>query len=363
MKVISFFVLLNLAINASQITLDYTLYSQLASELEILNPIESNIVNYFKLNNETLKQYNEYLYFPNNERIRLKNLAKEMFEFGYDNYMKFAFPLDELNPIYCKGRGPDYLNPDNINVNDALGDYLLTLVESLSTLAVIGNSTEFKRAAQLVIEHLNFDKSNTVQVFESTIRILGGLLSAHLIAIDPKQPFGNMTIDNYDDELLKLAHDLGVRLLTAFETTNTGIPYPRINLKTGVPKNSYNHTCTSGASTLLLEFGLLSQLVDDPIYEIVARKSMNSIYSKRSNVTGLLGNELNIHTGEWLGSLSGLGAGIDSFYEYLLKSYIFFADDKDLLMYEQITKALKAHNRRGLDVTNVQKKMDIILYS
>lgn len=102
MKVISFFVLLNLAINASQITLDYTLYSQLASELEILNPIESNIVNYFKLNNETLKQYNEYLYFPNNERIRLKNLAKEMFEFGYDNYMKFAFPLDELNPIYCK---------------------------------------------------------------------------------------------------------------------------------------------------------------------------------------------------------------------------------------------------------------------
>jgi ER degradation enhancer, mannosidase alpha-like 1 len=69
-----------------------------------------------------------------------------------------------------KGRGPDYNNPDNINVNDALGDYLLTLVESLSTLVVLGNNTEFKRAVSLVIQHLDFDKSNTVQVFESTIR-------------------------------------------------------------------------------------------------------------------------------------------------------------------------------------------------
>lgn len=37
-----------------------------------------------------------------------------------------------------------------------------------------------------------------------------------------------MTINNYNDELLKLAHDLGVRILTAFENTNTEIPYPRV---------------------------------------------------------------------------------------------------------------------------------------
>ncbi len=37
-----------------------------------------------------------------------------------------------------------------------------------------------------------------------------------------------MTINNYDDELLKLAHDLGVRILTAFENTNAEIPYPRV---------------------------------------------------------------------------------------------------------------------------------------
>ena len=52
-----------------------------------------------------------YQYFPESERIELKETARKMFYFGYDNYMKYAFPKDELNPIYCTGRGPDYENP------------------------------------------------------------------------------------------------------------------------------------------------------------------------------------------------------------------------------------------------------------
>lgn len=152
-----------------------------------------------------------------------------------------------------------------------------------------------------------------------TKRILGSLLTAHLVATDPKQPFGDMTLPNYNDEFLILAHDLGVRLLTAFDNSNTDIPYPRVNLKSGIPKDSFSHTCTSGAGTLLLEFGVLGQLLDDPIYERVARKAMTSIFEKRDNLTGLIGNEINIHTGDWQGQMSGLGAGIDSYYEYLLK--------------------------------------------
>lgn len=45
------------------------------------------------------------------EKLSLKEKVKHMFHFGYDNYMKHAFPEDELNPIFCKGRGPDYENP------------------------------------------------------------------------------------------------------------------------------------------------------------------------------------------------------------------------------------------------------------
>jgi hypothetical protein len=42
--------------------------------------------------------------------------AKQMFYHGYDNYMQHAFPMDELDPIHCTGRGPDYAHPENINV-------------------------------------------------------------------------------------------------------------------------------------------------------------------------------------------------------------------------------------------------------
>lgn len=35
--------------------------------------------------------------------------------------------------------------------------------------------------------------------------------------------------------------------------------------------------------------------------------------------TGLLGNTLHTDNAEWLRKDSGIGAGIDSFYEYLLK--------------------------------------------
>ena len=54
---------------------------------------------------------NEYREFSESKRLESKDLAKKMFYFGYENYMKHAFPLDELNPIDCSGRGPDVLNP------------------------------------------------------------------------------------------------------------------------------------------------------------------------------------------------------------------------------------------------------------
>lgn len=59
-------------------------------------------------------------------------------------------------------------------------------------------------------------------------RVLGSLLSAHRIITDSKQPFGDMAVEDYDNELLHMARDLAVRLLPAFENTRTGIPYPRV---------------------------------------------------------------------------------------------------------------------------------------
>ncbi|XP_064632448.1 ER degradation-enhancing alpha-mannosidase-like protein 1 [Lineus longissimus] len=289
----------------------------------------------------------KYGSFPEKERLKMKDLARNMFHFGYDNYMKHAFPQDELNPIYCSGRGPDHANPSNININDVLGDYALTLIDSLDTLAIMGNGTEFKRAVQLVIDHVSFDKSNTVQVFEATIRVLGALLSAHLIITDSQQPFGDMVPEDYDNELLSLAHDLAVRLMPAFENTATGIPFPRVNLKWGVPLDCLNETCTAGAGTLMLEFGLLSFLLNDPTYASMAKRALEAVWKFKSNVTGLVGNVINIQTGQWVGQMSGLGAGLDSFYEYMLKAYIMFGDESFLKKFNESYESIKYHLRRG----------------
>lgn len=53
----------------------------------------------------------KYSSFPDELKVKMRGMARDMFYFGYDNYMKFAFPKDELNPIACEGRGPDVLNP------------------------------------------------------------------------------------------------------------------------------------------------------------------------------------------------------------------------------------------------------------
>uniref|UniRef100_A0A8C5BS39 alpha-1,2-Mannosidase n=1 Tax=Gadus morhua TaxID=8049 RepID=A0A8C5BS39_GADMO len=311
---------------------------------------QKSYMNFYDGNkDEYVKRYNT---FPDTLKAQMKAQAKDMFYFGYDNYMKYAFPEDELNPIDCRGRGPDVLNPSNININDVLGNYSLTLIDTLDTLLVLGNITEFQRAVKLVIDTVSFDKDSTVQVFEANIRILGSLISSHILLTDPKHPFGDVGIEGYDNELLHMAHDLAVRLLPAFENTITGIPYPRVNLKTGVPADSINETCTAGAGSLLVEFGILSRLLGDSTFEWVARRAVRALWSLRSKETGLLGNIVNIQTGQWVGKQSGVGAGMDSFYEYLLKSYILFGEKEDYRMFQAAYESIQNHLRRGRESCN-----------
>lgn len=292
-------------------------------------------------------QKKEFGYFPEDQRLMMMKRVKDMFYFGYTNYMKYAFPLDELNPIYCIGRGPDKENPGNININDVLGGYSLTLVDSLDTLAIIGNYSEFKHAVKLVISTVNFDLDNTVQVFEAAIRVLGGLLSAHLLIKNPDKVFKGLQPDNYNDDLLHLAHDLANRLLLAFGETKTGLPWPRVNLADGVPSDCDSSTCTAGAGTLVLEFGILAHLLDDPTIESQARNAVDALWKLRSNSTGLFGNVVDIQTGKWIGKMSGLGAGLDSFYEYLLKSYVMFGKTEDLIRFNDIYGKIKKYMRKG----------------
>lgn len=92
-----------------------------------------------------------------------------MFQHAYDSYLRFAYPYDELRPLSCDGV-------------DTWGSYSLTLIDALDTLAIMGNSTEFRRVVDIVLKRQIFDTDVNVSVFETNIRIIGGLLSAHLLS-------------------------------------------------------------------------------------------------------------------------------------------------------------------------------------
>eukprot|EP01125_Pyxidicula_operculata_P021232 TRINITY_DN80_c0_g1_i6.p1 TRINITY_DN80_c0_g1~~TRINITY_DN80_c0_g1_i6.p1 ORF type:complete len:563 (-),score=78.30 TRINITY_DN80_c0_g1_i6:1510-3198(-) len=255
----------------------------------------------------------------------LRSEAKSMFHHAYHSYMRHAFPADELKPLSCAGRNKD--KEARGHLDDSLGDYSLTLVDSLSSLIVLGEHEELEDAVEKVIDNVRFDNDVIVSVFESTIRVLGGLLSAHVM-IDTQD-----LIPWYRDELLYLAKDLADRLLPAFNT-NTKIPFARVNLRHGVPKDETTLTCTACAGTLVLEFGLLSRLVGDDKYRIAAEGAVNALWERRSSL-GLFGNLIDTSTGFWKERDSSIGAGIDSFYEYLLKSYFYFGNKDHYHMFNQ----------------------------
>ncbi|XP_021738295.1 alpha-mannosidase I MNS4-like isoform X2 [Chenopodium quinoa] len=252
-----------------------------------------------------------------NEARQLRDEVEEMFFHAFNGYMKHAFPRDELKPKSCGGE-------------DTLGGYALTLVDSLDTLALLGDKERFAFSVEWLGNNLRFDINKTVSVFETTIRVLGGLLSAHLIASDYAT---GMRIPSYENQLLHLAEDLAYRLLPAFDTP-TGIPFGSVNLLDGVDENESKITSTAGGGTLTLEFGILSRLTNNPVFEQVTKNAVRGLWACRSKLN-LVGAHINVFTGEWTQKDAGIGTSIDSYYEYLLKAFLLFGDEEYLYMFQE----------------------------
>jgi mannosidase alpha-like ER degradation enhancer 2 len=169
-----------------------------------------------------------------------------------------------------------------------------------------------------------------VQSFEITIRMLGGLISAY--QLDGNRKF------------LALANDLGKRLLPVFNTP-TGMPCRYVNLQTGKIRDSINNPAEIG--TALVEFGMLSQLTGKPEYYQKPKRALVELFKRRSKI-GLVGSTINVMTGEWVDTTSHIGGGIDSYYEYLLKSWRLFGDKDCKAMWDS---SIAAVNKYVADTT------------
>lgn len=222
---------------------------------------------------------------------------------AWNNYERYAWGHDALKPL---SKTP----------HDWYGEPLLmTPVDALDTLILMKLDAEANKARELIASQLSFDRDIYVKNFEITIRLLGGLLSSYQLTGDKR--------------LLALAEDLGNRLLPAFDSP-TGLPYVYVNLRTGQVRDPNSNPAETG--TLLLEFGTLSKLTNNPVFYEKAKRALVETYKRRSPI-GLVGSSINVETGAWTDPESHVSGGIDSYYEYLWKCWLLFGDQDCLEMW------------------------------
>jgi len=230
-------------------------------------------------------------------RAALALRVREEFVHAWKGYERYAWGHDELRPLTQTAR--DWYGEQSL---------LMTPVDALDTMLLMGLTAEAEKAKALILERLSFDKDISVKNFEITIRVLGGLLSSYQLT--------------HDRRLLDLAEDLGTRLLPAFDSP-TGMPYMYVNLKTGQTSGAKSNPAEIG--TLILEFGTLARLTNKEVFSEKPKRALGELTRRRAK-TGLVGEEIDVETGKWTSRTSHIGGGIDSYYEYLLKCEKLFGD-------------------------------------
>ncbi|XP_015429518.1 PREDICTED: ER degradation-enhancing alpha-mannosidase-like protein 2 [Dufourea novaeangliae] len=228
--------------------------------------------------------------YEKKDLIALREEVRSMFDHAYSSYLTYAYPYDELRSLSCDGF-------------DTWGSFSLTLIDALDTLAVMGNFSEFRRVAEIISTRANFEANINVSVFETNIRVVGGLLSAHLLSrkagvnLEPGWPCNG--------PLLRLAEDMAKRLIAAWH-----------------------------------------RLTGDPLYEEVAMNAVKALHYYKSNI-GLVGNHVDVLTGHWTAQDSGIGAGVDSYFEYLAKGTLLFQDPLLATIFHEHKAAIEKYIRRA----------------
>ncbi|HSE17681.1 MAG TPA: glycoside hydrolase family 47 protein [Pyrinomonadaceae bacterium] len=245
-----------------------------------------------------------------------KKLAAEVkaeFLHAWNGYKKYAWGHDDLKPL-SKTHHDWYPQP-----------LLMTPVDALDTMILMELDEEAAATKRYILENLSFDKDIEVQNFEITIRILGSLLTNYQLTGDKR--------------FLTLAEDLGNRLLPVFNSP-TGMPYRYVNLKTGKVSKPVSNPAETG--TLILEFGTLSKLTGKPIFFEKAKRALVETFNRRSKI-GLVGEWINVETGQWTNTDSHISGAIDSYYEYLVKCSLLFGDPDCKRMWTESKPAIQRY--------------------
>lgn len=195
------------------------------------------------------------------------------------------------------------------------------IIDALDTMMLMNLTTELSHARDWVATNLTFNTDHDVNTFETTIRMLGGLLSAHYLSTQfpnmaPLPPLG---IAAGEDLYLEKATDLADRLLGAYESAS-GVPFASINLKTGkgiVSHDDGGASSTAEATSLQLEMKYLAKLTGETHYWEAAEKVMQ-VVDDNGMKDGLVPIYIYADQGVFRGDNIRLGSRGDSYYGTLL---------------------------------------------
>jgi uncharacterized protein YyaL (SSP411 family) len=211
----------------------------------------------------------------------------------WNAYREKAWGFDEILPVTGTPR-------------NNWGGLSLFMIEAMGTLHLMGYDKWYRDAEEFLEENLDFGKWTQVNVFETTIRLIGGLISAHEMRPNEK--------------LLEKIKELGSKIKTAYAFKG-GLPYSDLNLKTGKVDNQAKRLTTS-EMYVSVELLKLADVTGDKEYAEISKKVENYMFNKLIKTTDKVLPHLYEPTTQEFGGDYTMGARSDSLYEYMYKSWV-----------------------------------------
>lgn len=213
----------------------------------------------------------------------------------------------------------------NITHTEVRNHWGASAVDGLST-AILMEEKEIVREILDYIKTIDFKYTGKTQVslFETTIRYIAGMLSAYDLLQEPELAY--LAPRSSVDALLEQTITLTNTMTYTFDQSRTGIPhndlYPHNETDNGLKTNGL---ATTGS--LILEWGRLSDITGEQKYFLLTAKAQSYLLKpkpeKSEPYPGLVGTRINIESGEFEDARGGWGGSTDSFYEYLIKMYVY----------------------------------------
>ncbi|BCR83773.1 glycoside hydrolase family 47 protein [Aspergillus chevalieri] len=260
--------------------------------------------------------------------------VRDAFIVSWDGYEKYGWGFDEFSPIAKKGT---HMIPGGLG-------YII--VDALDTMMIMNLTSRVQHARDWIQNSLHYDQDSQVNTFETTIRILGGLLSAHYISTKYPNlaPISDDDTGSPGEDLyIEKAADLADRLLGAFDS-QSGVPFAGVNLNTSegvVSQLNGGASSTAEATALQLEFKYLAKLTGESEYWQVAEKVMQVVDNQKVE-DGLV--PAYIHPdGKFRGESISVGNRGDSYYEYLIKQYLQTSELIYKDMWDQSLMGIRKH--------------------